>query len=75
MNQQVKDYTLNFWCILPTFFPQLAPAQNPVAEGLFNLLLAWAALFSGFLPDGRTTRKVRLVNSINRGEVASYSRM
>ena len=56
---QVKDYTINFWCVLPTFFPKLAPAQNPVAEGMFNVLLAWAALFSGFLPDGRTSKKVR----------------
>lgn len=55
--RQVGGLTANYFCILPTILPKLAPVFSPVMEGIFNLLLAWSVLFSGFLVDGR--KKVR----------------
>lgn len=51
--KQVGGLTLNYFCILPTLLPSIAPKFSPVMEGVFNLLLAYAALLSGFLVDGR----------------------
>jgi len=51
--KQVGGLTLNYFCVLPTLLPGLAPKFSPVMEGAFNLLLAYAALLSGFLVDGR----------------------
>lgn len=51
--RQVGGLTANYFCILPTILPNLAPVFSPVMEGIFNLLLAWSVLFSGFLVDGR----------------------
>lgn len=51
--RQVGGLTLNYFCVLPTLLPGLAPKFSPVMEGVFNLLLAYAALLSGFLVDGR----------------------
>lgn len=49
----VRDLSLNFWLVLPIFSPETAPIVHPILEGVFNLLLAWAALFAGFAVDGR----------------------
>lgn len=51
--KQVGGLTLNYFLVLPTLLPGLAPKFSPVMEGVFNLLLAYAALLSGFLVDGR----------------------
>lgn len=63
--QLVKDLSLNFWLILPIFFPDSAPVQHPVTEGLFNLVLAWSGLFAGFIVDGkRKTGKNEFLSSL-----------
>lgn len=49
---EVRDLSLNFWLIVPLLSPESAPVLHPVLEGVFNGLLAWAALFSGFMIDG-----------------------
>ena len=50
---EVRDLSLNFWLIVPLASPKSAPVLHPVLEGVFNGLLAWAALFSGFMIDGK----------------------
>lgn len=51
---QVGGLTADYFLILPTLLPKLAPANPPVMEGVFNGLVAWAALLAfGFLEDGR----------------------
>lgn len=50
---EVRDLSLNFWLVMPSLAPQSSPVLHPCLEGLFNLLLAWAALFSGFMVDGK----------------------
>ena len=52
--QEVKDLSLNFWFVLPTFDPASAAVLHPCLEGVFNLLIAWTTLFWGFVTDGRT---------------------
>ena len=52
--KEVLDLSYNFWLILPIGFPQLAvDTVSPVLEGIFNLLLAWAGLYAGFMVDGK----------------------
>lgn len=51
--QEVRDLSLNFWLIMPIGFPDASPVLHPGLEGLFNFLLSWAALFSGFIVDGK----------------------
>lgn len=51
--QEVRDLSLNFWLVMPLAAPDAAPVLHPCQEGLFNFLLAYAALFSGFLIDGK----------------------
>ena len=51
--QEVIDLSLNFWLVLPILQPEAAPHLHPVFEGSFNLVLAWSALFAGFLIDGK----------------------
>mmetsp|Transcript_88184 Transcript_88184/g.273244 ORF Transcript_88184/g.273244 Transcript_88184/m.273244 type:complete len:472 (+) Transcript_88184:47-1462(+) len=53
---EVRDLSLNFWLISPLLQLPFAPVVHPCLEGLFNLLLAWAAAFAGFLSDGRPGR-------------------
>ena len=53
--KEVKDLSLNFWLVLPITAPDAAPIVHPVLEGVFNLLLAYAALFIGFIVDGRSS--------------------
>jgi len=54
--QEALDLSLNFWFVIPTLFPNSAPALNPALEGLFNLVVTWGLLFWGFLIDGRHQR-------------------
>lgn len=54
--QTVIALSLNFWFVLPTIAPPIAPVVHPALEGLFNLLIAWALLFWGFLIDRRHQR-------------------
>lgn len=50
---EVRDLSLNFWLVLPILSPSTAPVRHPLLEATFNLVLAWAGLFVGFLIDGR----------------------
>ena len=54
--EEVLGLSLNFWLIAPALNLPFAPALHPGLEGIFNLLLAWAAAFAGFLSDGRPGR-------------------
>lgn len=49
---EVKDLSLNFWLVLPILNVPWSPVRHPGLEGIFNLVLAWAGLFFGFLSDG-----------------------
>lgn len=51
--QEVRDLSLNFWLVMPLAAPDASPVLHPCLEGLFNFLLAYAALFSGFIVDGK----------------------
>lgn len=53
---EVLGLSLNFWLISPLLHLPFAPVIHPGLEGIFNLLLAWAAAFAGFLSDGRPAR-------------------
>jgi len=54
--QEVVDLSLNFFLVAPLLHLPFSPALHPGLEGVFNLLLAWAAAFSGFAADGRKGR-------------------
>lgn len=54
--KEVLDLSLNFFLISPLLHLPFAPVLHPLLEGMFNLLLAWAACFAGFLSDGRPGR-------------------
>eukprot|EP00980_Cylindrotheca_fusiformis_P025705 scaffold14497_cov119-Cylindrotheca_fusiformis.AAC.9 len=51
--EEVKDLSLNFFLVAPLLHLPFAPVVHPMLEGVFNLLLSWAAMFAGFLSDGR----------------------
>lgn len=51
--EEVRDLSLNFFLVSPLLNLPFSPVVHPVLEGVFNLLLAWAALFAGFLSDDR----------------------
>lgn len=53
---EVLGLSLNFWLVAPLLHLPFSPALHPGLEGIFNLLLAWAAAFAGFLADGRPGR-------------------
>jgi len=53
---EVFGLSINFWLISPLLNLPFAAVIHPGLEGIFNLLLAWAALFAGFLSDGRPGR-------------------
>ena len=53
--KEVLDLSLNFWEIGPALFPGF-PVVHPGLEGIFNVVLAWSALFVGFAADGRKPR-------------------
>jgi hypothetical protein len=51
--EEVRDLSLNFFYVSPILDLPFAPIVHPMMEGVFNLLLSWAALFAGFLSDER----------------------
>ena len=51
--EEVRDLSLNFFLVSPLLKLPFSPVVHPVLEGVFNLLLSWAALFAGFLSDER----------------------
>lgn len=54
--EEVRDLSLNFFLVSPLLNLPFAPVVHPMLEGVFNLLLAWAALFAGFLSDERQNK-------------------
>ncbi|MBD2489332.1 hypothetical protein [Aulosira sp. FACHB-615] len=53
---EIFNLSMNFWLVLPIIFPSEAPINNPVLEGLFNIVVTWGLLFWGFIIDGRNQR-------------------
>jgi len=51
--KEVLDLSLNFFLVSPLLNLPFSPVVHPMLEGVFNLLLAWAAMFAGFLSDDR----------------------
>ncbi len=51
--EEVRDLSLNFFLVSPLLHLPFAPVVHPMLEGVFNLLLAWAGMFAGFLSDER----------------------
>ncbi|CAJ1966468.1 unnamed protein product [Cylindrotheca closterium] len=51
--EEVRDLSLNFFFVSPILHLPFAPVVHPMLEGVFNLLLSWAAMFAGFLSDER----------------------
>ena len=49
--EEVRNLSINFFIISPALHLPLSPAVHPMFGGGFNLLLAWAVLFTGFLLD------------------------
>ena len=50
---EALNLSLNFWFVLPTLIPSIAPVVDPSLEALFNVLIAWALCFFGFAIDER----------------------
>lgn len=50
---EVYRLSLNYLLILPIISPSNAADVHPILEGVFNLVLLWATLFTGFLIDGK----------------------
>jgi hypothetical protein len=59
--EEVRDLSLNFFLVSPILGLPFAPVVHPGLEGIFNLLLSWAALFAGFLSDDRPNKKPNLI--------------
>ena len=51
--EEVRDLSLNFFLVAPILKLPFSPVVHPMLEGVFNLLLSWAAMFAGFLSDER----------------------
>lgn len=52
--EEVLDLSLNFFLVSPLLNLPFSPSVHPMLlEGVFNLLLSWAAMFAGFLSDDR----------------------
>ena len=51
--EEVRDLSLNFFLVAPVLQLPFSPSVHPMLEGVFNVLLSWAALFAGFLSDDR----------------------
>ncbi|KAL3780755.1 hypothetical protein ACHAW5_006425 [Stephanodiscus triporus] len=51
--EEVRDLSINFFLVSPALHLPFSPVVHPMLEGVFNLLLAWAAMFAGFLSDER----------------------
>jgi hypothetical protein len=58
--EEVRDLALNFFLVSPILGLSFSPIVHPGLEGIFNLVLSWAALFAGFLSDDRP-RKANLL--------------
>jgi len=54
--EEVRDLSLNFFLVSPILGLPFAPVVHPGLEGIFNLLLSWAAMFGGFLSDDRKSK-------------------
>jgi len=50
---EVRDLSINFFLVSPLLNLPFSPTVHPMLEGVFNLLLSWAAMFAGFLSDDR----------------------
>lgn len=55
--EEVLNLSINFFFVSPTLNLPFSPVVHPCLEGVFNLLLSWAALFAGFLSDERSDKK------------------
>ena len=51
--EEVRDLSLNFFFVSPLLNLPFSPVVHPMLEGVFNVLLSWAAMFAGFLSDDR----------------------
>jgi hypothetical protein len=49
--EEVRNMSLNFFLVALLLELPLSPTIHPMLEGVFNLLLVWAAMFPGFLSD------------------------
>ena len=54
--EEVLNLSLNFFYVSPLLGLPFAPVVHPLLESVFNGLLAWAALFAGFLTDDRRSK-------------------
>ena len=54
--KEVVDLSLNFFLVSPLLNLPFSPVVHPMLEGVFNLLLSWAAMFAGFLGDDRRNK-------------------
>jgi len=51
--EEVRDLSINFFLVSPLLHLPFSPVVHPILEGVFNLLLSWAAMFACFLSDER----------------------
>jgi hypothetical protein len=54
--EEVRDLSLNFFLVAPLLKLPFSPSVHPMLEGVFNVLLSWAAMFAGFLSDDRRNK-------------------
>jgi ketosteroid isomerase-like protein len=54
--EEVRDLSINFFLVSPLLNLPFSPVVHPMLEGVFNLLLAWAAMFACFLSDERKNK-------------------
>ena len=54
--EEVRDLSLNFFLVAPILNLPFSPSVHPMLEGVFNVLLSWAAMFAGFLSDDRRNK-------------------
>eukprot|EP00960_Hanusia_phi_P024075 710310-Hanusia_phi.AAC.2 len=52
VTMEAINLSFNFWFIMPALFPDFSPNLHPALEAFFNIVVAWGALFFGFLSDG-----------------------
>ena len=56
--REALELSLNFAFVTPVVFPTLAPTYAPTYEALFNLVVAWAFLFLGFVSEDLSKRQI-----------------
>ncbi|KAL7452011.1 hypothetical protein ACHAWC_003753 [Mediolabrus comicus] len=54
--EEVRDLSINFFLVSPLLKLPFSPVVHPMLEGVFNLLLSWAAMFACFLSDERKNK-------------------